>query len=251
MTVCNMSIEAGARAGLIAPDEITFAWLKDARARRKASDWDDAPSRAGARCAATTARVSTRSAHRCARIRPTITWGTHPGMVVAVDAPRARGDERAGAPARSTTCASNRAGRWPARAVDVVFVGSCTNSRLPDLRAAADVLARTPCRIARVRMLVVPGSEQVKREAEREGIDAVVPRGRRANGASRAARCASRMNGDIVEAGPTRVSTSNRNFEGRQGPGVRTVLASPLVAAAAALAGHIADPREYLAPEAA
>jgi 3-isopropylmalate/(R)-2-methylmalate dehydratase large subunit len=133
--------------------------------------------------------------------------------------------------------------------VDIVFLGSCTNSRLSDLRAAADVLRGRKIS-QRVRMLVVPGSEQIKRDAEGEGLHEVF----RAAGAEwREAGCSMclGMNGDIGQPGQLVVSTSNRNFEGRQGPGVRTVLASPLVAAASAIAGHIADPRELLAEAAA
>jgi 3-isopropylmalate/(R)-2-methylmalate dehydratase large subunit len=248
MTVCNMSIEAGARAGLIAPDATTFAYLKGrphapqgAAFERAVAHWSTLKSDADA--------SFDREIHIDAtKIRPSITYGTHPGMVTTLDAPvpaPSNDQER-----RALAYMRIDSGKPLAGApVDIVFLGSCTNSRLSDLRAAADVLRGR--RIdSRVRMLVVPGSEQVKREAEREGLDEVF----RAAGAEwREAGCSMclGMNGDIGQPGQLVVSTSNRNFEGRQGPGVRTVLASPLVAAASALAGHIADPREFLSEAAA
>ncbi|WP_242109882.1 3-isopropylmalate dehydratase large subunit [Luteimonas aquatica] len=251
MTLCNMSIEAGARAGMVAPDETTYAWL--ARAPRApgagiAGSVEFAHARArwsrfvgdeGARFDREV-RVDARD------IRPTLTWGTHPGTAIAVDAPipaPADGDEAA----RKSL---DYMGLEPGRAldgtpVDVVFVGSCTNGRLSDMRAVAQVLrGRTVA--ASVRMLVVPGSEQVKREAEAEGIDAVV----RAAGAEwREPGCSMciAMNGDLVAPGQLAVSTSNRNFEGRQGPGARTLLASPLTAAWAAVNGRVCDPRNQIA----
>ena len=177
------------------------------------------------------------------KIRPAVTYGTHPGMVIALDAPvpmAANAQERRALDYMRLESGKPLAGIR----VDIVFIGSCTNSRLPDLRAAAELLRGK--RIASgLRMLVVPGSEQVKREAEREGLDEVF----RAAGAEwREPGCSMclGMNGDIAKPGQLVVSTSNRNFEGRQGPGVRTVLASPLVAAATALAGCVADPREFL-----
>jgi 3-isopropylmalate/(R)-2-methylmalate dehydratase large subunit len=248
MTVCNMSIEAGARAGLIAPDETTFAWLRGRAFAPKGADWDEAVARWRSLASDPDARYDTEVNIDASRITPAITYGTHPGMVVALDAPvptATNAQER-----RALDYMHIEAGRSLAGTrVDIVFVGSCTNSRLPDLRAAADLLRGRHIADG-LRMLVVPGSEQVKRDAEREGLDEVF----RAAGAEwREPGCSMclGMNGDIAKPGQLVVSTSNRNFEGRQGPGVRTVLASPLVAAATALAGHIADPREYLAPEAA
>jgi 3-isopropylmalate/(R)-2-methylmalate dehydratase large subunit len=248
MTVCNMSIEAGARAGLIAPDATTFAYLKGrphapqgAAFERAVAHWSTLKSDADA--------SFDREIHIDAtKIRPSITYGTHPGMVTTLDAlvPAPSNDQERRALAYMRIDSGKPLAGAP---VDIVFLGSCTNSRLSDLRAAADVLRGR--RIdSRVRMLVVPGSEQVKREAEREGLDEVF----RAAGAEwREAGCSMclGMNGDIGQPGQLVVSTSNRNFEGRQGPGVRTVLASPLVAAASALAGHIADPREFLSEAAA
>jgi 3-isopropylmalate/(R)-2-methylmalate dehydratase large subunit len=183
-----------------------------------------------------------------AKIRPSVTYGTHPGMVMSLDAPipaAANAQEK-----RALSYMRLEAGKALAGTpVDIVFLGSCTNSRLSDLRAAADVLRGRKV-AQRVRMLVVPGSEQIKRDAESEGLHEIFL----AAGAEwREAGCSMclGMNGDIGQPGQLVVSTSNRNFEGRQGPGVRTVLASPLVAAASAIAGHIADPRELLAEAAA
>ena len=176
-------------------------------------------------------------------IQPTLTWGTHPGQVAAIAGHVPAGQDADEAKARDYMGWSEGAA-LAGRAVDVVFVGSCTNSRLSDLREAASVLRGRRVH-PRVRMLVVPGSEQVKRDAEAEGIDAVV----RAAGAEwREPGCSMciAMNGDLVGAGQLAVSTSNRNFEGRQGKGARTVLASPLTAAACAVAGEITDPRPYL-----
>jgi len=248
MTVCNMSIEAGARAGLIAPDETTFAWLKDRPLAPKGEAWDRAVARWRSLASDEGARYDVEVNIDASKIGPEITYGTHPGMVVALDAPvpaAANAQERRALDYMRVEAGKSLAGTK----VDIVFVGSCTNSRLPDLRAAAELLRGR--RIAQgLRMLVVPGSEQVKRDAEREGLHEVF----RAAGAEwREPGCSMclGMNGDIAKPGQLVVSTSNRNFEGRQGPGARTVLASPLVAAATALAGVIADPRNYLQSEAA
>lgn len=240
MTLCNMSIEAGARAGMIAPDQATFDWLanaprapKDAALEAAKREWAEFVSDDGA-------HFDMEVNIDAADIAPTVTWGTHPGTAIAIDAPIPTNDDPADAKGRTymhSTAGQPMAGT----AVDVVFVGSCTNGRLSDLRAVAEVLRER--HIANgVRMLVVPGSGQVKREAEAEGIDAIV----RAAGAEwREPGCSMciGMNGDIVAPGQLAVSTSNRNFEGRQGKGARTVLASPTLAAWAAVAGRIIDPR--------
>jgi len=248
MTVCNMSIEAGARAGLIAPDATTFAYLKG---RPKApqgavfeaavAKWSELKSDAGA-------QFDREIDIDAGSVRPSITYGTHPGMVTTLDAPL---PEPANAQERRALAYMQMPSGFPLTGtpVDIVFVGSCTNGRLSDLRAAADVLRGRKVATG-VRMLVVPGSEAVKRDAEREGLHDVF----RAAGAEwREAGCSMclGMNGDIGQPGQLVVSTSNRNFEGRQGPGVRTVLASPLVAAASAVAGCIADPSQMVAEEAA
>ncbi|MGA9334056.1 MAG: 3-isopropylmalate dehydratase large subunit [Rudaea sp.] len=248
MTVCNMSIEAGARAGLIAPDATTFAYLKHRPRAPQGVDWDAAVAYWSTLKSDTDARFDHEVRIDATKIRPSVTYGTHPGMVTTLDAPvplASNAQERRALDYMRVEAGKPLAGM----PVDIVFLGSCTNSRLSDLRAAADVLRGRRIN-QRVRMLVVPGSEQVKRDAEREGLHEVF----RAAGAEwREAGCSMclGMNGDIGQPGQLVVSTSNRNFEGRQGPGVRTVLASPLVAAASALAGHIADPVEFPAEAAA
>ncbi len=242
MTLCNMSIEAGARAGMVAPDEVTFAYLhgrarvpKGAAFDAAVAAWSKFKTDAGAHF---DREVRIDATH----LKPTVTWGTHPGTALAIDAPvptpgdatQQRGIDYMGIAAGNTVAGAP---------VDVVFVGSCTNGRLSDLREVARILKDRHVH-KRVRMLVVPGSAQVKREAEAEGIDVVV----RAAGAEwREPGCSMciAMNGDVVLPGQLAVSTSNRNFEGRQGPGARTVLASPATAAASAIAGVVADARAY------
>ena len=243
MTVCNMSIEAGAKAGLIAADATTFAWLKGRERVPQGNAWDAAVARWNEFKSDPDAKFDGEVVIDAATIRPSITYGTHPGMVATLDAlvPAATNAQEKRALDYMHFEAGNALAGTP---VDIVFVGSCTNGRLSDLRAAAGIL-RGHKIAASVRMLVVPGSEQVKRDAEAEGLDDVF----RAAGAEwREPGCSMclGMNGDIGKPGQLVVSTSNRNFEGRQGPGVRTVLASPLVAAASALAGVIADPAQYL-----
>ena len=248
MTVCNMSIEAGARAGLIAPDETTFAWLKGRPNAPQGTAWDAAVQRWRGLHSDANA-VYDREVHiDASQIRPTVTYGTHPGMAIAMDKPvpaaRNAQEQRAldymqGTPNQP----------MQGTAVDVVFIGSCTNSRLSDLREAANVLRGRHVANG-VRMLVVPGSEAVRRDAEHEGLHEVFL----AAGAEwRIPGCSMciAMNGDLAQPGQLVVSTSNRNFEGRQGKGARTVLASPATAAASAIAGAIADPREYLTEVAA
>lgn len=246
MTLCNMSIEAGARAGLVAPDAVTVEWLRGRPRVPQGAGFESAAAAWLALASDPGARFDREVRIDAAAVAPTVTWGTHPGQVVAIDHPVPQ-DDRA-------RRALDYMGFSPGQPllghrVDVVFVGSCTNGRLSDLRAAAAVL-RGRRIAAHVRMLVVPGSDAVKREAEAEGLDRVfVDAGAewRQPGCS---MCIA-MNGDAVDAGQLAVSTSNRNFEGRQGPGARTVLASPATAAACAVAGHIADPRRSDRQEAA
>jgi 3-isopropylmalate/(R)-2-methylmalate dehydratase large subunit len=247
MTVCNMSIEAGARAGMIAPDDTTFEYLAgrphsptDARWDRALEWWRSLPSDADA----TYDRGLTIDASALA---PMVSYGTNPGMAIPVDGavphPRDIADpEKRPALEKALRYMGLEPGRPIAgQHVDVVFLGSCTNSRLSDLRAAAAVM-RGRHVAPGVRMLVVPGSQQVKRDAEHERLDEVF----RESGAEwREPGCSMciAMNGDRVDAGQYAVSTSNRNFEGRQGPGARTFLASPLTAAATAVTGVITDVR--------
>ena len=234
MTVCNMTIEGGGRAGMIAPDERTFAWLEergvavDPAWRELRTDVD--------------ATFDTEIVVDASAISPMVTWGTNPEMVVqvtdAVPQPKDDGDERAlaymgleaGTPIREI-------------AIDRVFIGSCTNSRIGDLRAAAEVVRGR--RVAdTVNAMVVPGSEQIRAQAEAEGLDAVF---REAGFDWRTAGCSMclGMNPDIAAPGERVASTSNRNFEGRQGRGARTHLVSPKMAAAAAIEGHFVDIRSW------
>ncbi|MGH8195952.1 MAG: 3-isopropylmalate dehydratase large subunit [Woeseiaceae bacterium] len=244
MTVCNMSIEAGARAGMIAPDDKTIDYLHGRPRAPKEREWDRAVERWLALAGDPDATFDTTLAIRGDLLQPMVTFGTNPGMVVPVNAtvPDAKGD----ASFRKALDYMQLSPGKPLTdtAVDVVFVGSCTNSRLSDLREAASIL-RGRTIAAGVRMLVVPGSQQVKREAEALGLHEIF----RAAGAEwRESGCSMclGMNGDTVPRGQLCVSTSNRNFEGRQGIGARTVLASPLTAAASAVRGRVADVREFL-----
>ncbi len=229
MTVCNMSIEAGARAGMIAPDETTFAYLGRAEESWRALTTD---------VGAVYETVVTIDANE---IAPMITYGTNPGMAIGIT-------DRIPAPAdaeheKALAYMNLRPGEpLLGRQIDVVFLGSCTNSRISDLRAAAQVLRGR--RVAPgVRMLVVPGSQQVKRAAEAEGLDRVF---REAGAEWREAGCSMciAMNDDRLAPGQYAVSTSNRNFEGRQGKGGRTFLASPVTAAASAVTGKVTDARQ-------
>lgn len=244
MTLCNMSIEAGARAGMVAPDQVTFDYVAATPRGPKGADFDAAVAYWKTLRSDEGAHFDAQVVIDAADIRPTLTWGTHPGTAIAIDAPIPVASDAAAR--KGLAYMGFDAGHTVAGArVDVVFVGSCTNGRLRDMRDVARVLAGR--RVADgVRMLVVPGSEIVKRQAEAEGIDAIV----RAAGAQwREPGCSMciAMNGDLVAPGELAVSTSNRNFEGRQGPGSRTVLASPLSAAWSAVQGRVADVREFFA----
>jgi len=244
MTVCNMSIEAGARAGMVAPDEKTFAYLagrprapRDEAWERAVDDWRSLPSDPGAAFDRTVSLDA-------ATVEPMISYGTNPGMVAPVSGsvPRIPGDPAFDRALEYMGFAPGEMLRD--KPVQMVFVGSCTNARLSDLEAAARVLEGR--RVAPgVRMLVVPGSQQIKREAEERGYARVF---REAGAEWRESGCSMclGMNGDLVPAGQYCVSTSNRNFEGRQGTGARTLLASPATAAATAVRGRITDPREFL-----
>jgi 3-isopropylmalate/(R)-2-methylmalate dehydratase large subunit len=242
MTLCNMSIEAGARAGLVAPDETTVAFLRGRPKAPQGAEFDAAVERWRRLASDPDARFDREIRIDASRLAPTITWGTNPGQVVAIDAAVPVADD---ALAERALQYMGFAGGAPAlgEKVDVVFIGSCTNGRLSDLREAAAIL-RGRHVAPHVRMLVVPGSEAVKRAAEAEGLHGVFL-GAGAEWREPGCSMCIAMNGDRVAAGQLAVSTSNRNFEGRQGPGARTVLASPATAAACAVAGCIADPRGY------
>ncbi|HXZ59691.1 MAG TPA: 3-isopropylmalate dehydratase large subunit [Steroidobacteraceae bacterium] len=244
MTVCNMSIEAGARAGMIAPDETTYAYLASRPRAPQGAEWERALGEWRRLPSDAAARFDRELRLDAAELEPMITWGTNPGMVVPVTGSiPLQGSDAAFA--RALSYMGFEAGQ-PLRdqPVNVVFIGSCTNARLSDLRAAARVLRGR--RIARgLTMLVVPGSQQVKRAAEAEGLDRVFLEAGAEWRESGCSMCLG-MNGDTVPRGEYAVSTSNRNFEGRQGAGARTLLASPLTAAASAVRGRVTDPRELL-----
>ncbi|MDH4246690.1 MAG: 3-isopropylmalate dehydratase large subunit [Deltaproteobacteria bacterium] len=250
MTVSNMSIEAGARAGLVAPDEKTYAYLKGRPMAPQGKAWEQAlaywktlPSDPGA----TFDKEVTLDA---SALEPQVTWGTNPGMVAGVtgrvpDPAQARDENEQAAWKRALEYMGLKPGTPLADVkVDVVFIGSCTNSRIEDLRAAARLVKGK--RVASgVRALVVPGSGLVRQQAELEGLGAIF---REAGFEWREPGCSMclGMNPDLIAAGQRSASTSNRNFEGRQGAGARTHLVSPAMAAAAALAGHFVDVREWL-----
>ncbi|HWW33403.1 MAG TPA: 3-isopropylmalate dehydratase large subunit [Steroidobacteraceae bacterium] len=244
MTVCNMSIEAGARAGMIAPDETTYAYLasrprapQGAAWEHAVSEWRTLPSDPGA-------RFDREVRLDAGEVEPMITWGTNPGMVVPITgAIPSKGSDAVFA--RALSYMGFEAGQpIRDRPVNVVFIGSCTNARISDLRSAARVL-RGRHIAPGLTMLVVPGSQQVKRQAEAEGLDRIFIEAGAEWRESGCSMCLG-MNGDTVARGEYAVSTSNRNFEGRQGAGARTLLASPLTAAASAVRGRVTDPRELL-----
>ena len=250
MTVCNMSIEAGARAGLVAPDDTTFEYLAGRPHAPRGEAWERAVAGWRSLRSDDEARFDACVVLDGSAIAPMITYGTNPGMGIPITARVPDPDHLPSTSDRENVRQALRyMGLTPGQPVlgtpvDVVFLGSCTNSRLSDLDAAARVLRGR--RIAPgVRMLVVPGSQQVKRAAEAQGLDRVFT----AAGAEwREAGCSMciAMNGDQLRPGQLAVSTSNRNFEGRQGAGGRTLLASPATAAATAIAGAVADPRTYI-----
>jgi len=248
MTVCNMSIEWGARAGLIAPDETTFAYLKGRDHAPHAEQWDAAVEYWTSLRTDDDAEFDAELTLDAATLTPFVTWGTNPGQGAPLDArvpdPASYEDDSARVAAEKALQYMGLTAGTPLRdiKVDTVFVGSCTNGRIEDLRAAAKVIeGRTVA--DGVRMLVVPGSMRIRVQAEAEGLDAIFT----AAGAEwRQAGCSMclGMNPDQLAPGERSASTSNRNFEGRQGKGGRTHLVSPLVAAATAVAGHLASPAD-------
>ena len=250
MTVCNMSIEAGARAGMIAPDDKTCEFLAGRRFAPKGQDWDEALKRWRQLPTGDGATYDKEVHLEAGALEPMITFGTNPGMGIPISAPVPDPASLADPMERDSLAkALKYMGLEPGKpltghAVDVVFIGSCTNSRLTDLRAAASIMKGSKVS-PKVRVLVVPGSMEIKRQAEAEGLDRIF----RDSGAQwREAGCSMciAMNGDQLQPGEYSVSTSNRNFEGRQGKGSRTFLASPLTAAAAAVTGVVTDVRTLL-----
>jgi 3-isopropylmalate/(R)-2-methylmalate dehydratase large subunit len=249
MTLCNMSIEAGARAGMVAPDEVTFAYIEGRRHAPKGSAWDEAVAYWRTLATEEGAEFDTVVELDASSLAPYVTWGTSPGQVVPVTGRIPRPEEAASesesrAFERALDYMDLKAGtRIEDVPVDRVFIGSCTNARIEDLRAAARVLKGY--RVSRtVSAMVVPGSQAVKRAAEADGLDSVF---REAGFEWREAGCSMclAMNADTLKPGERCASTSNRNFEGRQGRGGRTHLVSPEMAAAAAVAGHFTDVRSW------
>jgi 3-isopropylmalate/(R)-2-methylmalate dehydratase large subunit len=244
MTVCNMSIEAGARAGMIAPDETTFAYLKGRPKAPQGAAWDKAVAEWRELKSDPGARFDREVEIDASTLEPMITYGTHPGMVLPISASvPVKPDDAVFAKAL------NYMGMAPGerlvdKPINIVFVGSCTNARLSDIELAARVLKGHKV-AGGVRMLVVPGSQQIKKAAEALGLDKVFIDAGAEWRESGCSMCIG-MNGDLAAKGQYVVSTSNRNFEGRQGQGARTLLASPATAAAAAIRGRITDPRQFL-----
>jgi 3-isopropylmalate/(R)-2-methylmalate dehydratase large subunit len=249
MTICNMSIEAGARAGMIAPDETTFAYLKGRRFSPKAEKWDRAvtewrklPTDAGA-------KFDRELVIDASALVPYVSWGTSPGMVAPItstvpDPATVPNEQERKGLERALEYMGLKAGTPLAEIpIDRVFIGSCTNSRIEDLRAAARIAAGYKVS-THVSAMVVPGSQAVKAQAEQEGLDRVF---RESGFDWREPGCSMclGMNPDILAPGERCASTSNRNFEGRQGRGGRTHLVSPEMAAAAAIAGHFVDIRNW------
>jgi len=249
MTVCNMSIEAGARAGMIAPDDITFDYLAGREHAPAGAEWDQAVARWRTLASDPGATYDHTITLDASVLEPMITFGTNPGMGIGISG---RVPDPASLADANQKAALDKALRYmglqPGQAllgqkVDVVFIGSCTNSRISDLREAASLLSGRKV-AGNVRVMVVPGSQVIKQQAEAEGLDQVF---RSAGAEWREPGCSMciAMNGDQLQPGQYAVSTSNRNFEGRQGQGGRTFLASPLTAAASAVAGAVADPRRF------
>jgi 3-isopropylmalate/(R)-2-methylmalate dehydratase large subunit len=244
MTLCNMSIEAGARAGLVAPDDTTLEFLDGRPRSPQGADWDAAVERWRELRTDDDATFDKSVSIAADKLQPMVTFGTNPGMVVGINDVVPDGSADASFK-KALDYMQIEAGKpMTENDVDVVFVGSCTNSRLSDLQEAANVVKGRKVADG-VRMLVVPGSQQIKKDAEAIGLDRIFTE---AGAEWREAGCSMciGMNGDTVGKGQLAVSTSNRNFEGRQGVGARTVLASPMTAAASAITGKVADPRPFL-----
>lgn len=242
LTLCNLSIEMGARGGFIAPDEVTFAYLKGRPYAPKGKDWDEAVERWSTLRSGDDAVFDKEVEFDAADIAPMITYGTNPGMGIAITdsipEPTNISDEKALAYMQFAA-----GEKMLGKPVDYVFLGACTNGRIEDFRAFASIV-KGRRKAENVVAWLVPGSWQVVAQIKEEGIDRVLEE---AGFSLRQPGCSAclGMNADKVPAGKLVVSTSNRNFEGRQGPGARTCLASPLVAAAAAVTGVITDPREF------
>jgi 3-isopropylmalate/(R)-2-methylmalate dehydratase large subunit len=249
MTVCNMSIESGARGGMVAPDEITFAYIKGREFAPAGRAWTEAVNRWKELKSDENARFDAEYCFDASHIEPMVTFGTNPGMGMPLSGRIPDGNELTGNDKRSFEKALRymdfKAGEpIKGKRIDYVFLGSCTNGRIEDFRAFAEFV-RGKKKADRVIAWLVPGSKQVETQIRTEGLDAILEE---AGFSLRQPGCSAclAMNEDKIPEGKYAVSTSNRNFEGRQGPGARTILASPLTAAAAAVTGVISDPREHM-----
>ncbi len=249
MTICNMSIEGGAKAGLVAPDNTTFEYIKGREKAPQGADWDAAVAYWETLYSDADAQFDRVVTLQAADIKPQVTWGTNPGQVIGVDdAIPAPTDFTDAVTQESASKALKYMALEPGQklsdiAISHVFIGSCTNSRIEDLRAAASVAQRGNV-VENVTAIVVPGSAAVKKQAEAEGLDKIFEAAGfewRLPGCS---MCLG-MNDDLLKEGDRCASTSNRNFEGRQGRGARTHLVSPAMAAAAAINGKFTDVRQY------
>lgn len=250
MTVCNMSIEAGAKAGMIAPDKKTFSWLKGKQFAPKNKDWDTSLKKWKTLFSDPDATFDKIVSIDASKIEPMITFGTTPGMSISVSGKIPNPENLHNESDKNALKKSlNYMGFSPdeemiGKKVNVVFIGSCTNGRINDLREVAKILkGKTVDKNTQV--IIVPGSRSVKKEAESEGLDRIFLE---AGAEWREPGCSMclGMNGDNIKPGEISISTSNRNFEGRQGPNARTLLASPLVAAVAAVSGKVTDPRSFI-----
>lgn len=250
MTICNMSIEMGARGGMIAPDETTFEYIKGREFAPKGADWEAAVADWKTLFTDEDAEFDMEYTYRAEDIEPMVTYGTNPGMGIGISQPVPDpGGDHSDSDRRALTKALSYMGleggqSMEGQHVDYVFIGSCTNSRIEDLRLVADFVQGKQ-KAEHLNAWIVPGSRQVREQAQEEGLDKIFEA---AGFELREAGCSAclGMNEDKVPAGKYCISTSNRNFEGRQGPGARTFLASPLTAAAAAIEGRIVDARKIL-----
>jgi 3-isopropylmalate/(R)-2-methylmalate dehydratase large subunit len=249
MTICNMSIEMGARGGLIAPDDITFEYLEKLPSLPGISDFKSAVSEWKKLVSDKDASFDRELKFDAGSIKPMITYGTNPGMGMAIDGSIPLSDEKGISPSASYIKSLDYMGFEPGikllgHPIDYVFIGSCTNGRIEDFRAFAQIIKGRK-KADNVTALIVPGSKKVEEQMAAEGLTELY---KNAGFEVRQPGCSSclAMNEDKIPLGKYAVSTSNRNFEGRQGPGARTLLASPLTAAAAAITGKITDPRELL-----
>lgn len=249
MTLCNMSIESGARGGMIAPDETTFSYIKGREFAPKGNDWEVALEKWKSLKSDEDAVFDTEYTYDAADIEPMITYGTNPGMSVKISEAIPKADDleagdRATLKKSLTYMGFGEGDVMQGKAIDFVFVGSCTNGRIEDLRTFANFV-KGKKKAENVTAWIVPGSVQVSTQAKAEGLVDIL---NEAGFEFRQAGCSAclAMNDDKIPAGKLAVSTSNRNFEGRQGPGARTMLVSPLMAAACAVTGKITDPRTFL-----